>query len=387
MNDLRTARQAAAVLLDTGPPPGTSPYPLYRALHEAGPLRLGDNLVVLSRYEDCRRALAHPALAQRDTDWQEQYAAPAPGVAQQVMVTSVMHASGARHRRLQQAFAPDFAVRACRARQSRLVQLVDGYVDAVAEAGGQVDAVPVLAEPLPVDVLGEILAIPPRDRPVLARWVAEFLPAIDRPGVATPAADRATAQLHAYMQQSAVGFPSLTEPQDLDELPLHLVFLLIAGTYTTANLIASGLATLAGHPDLWSRLAHDPDAYVTEILRTTPPVRVTSRYARGAVDLGTVTVPDGSLVLIMLEAGQHDALAFPHPDRFLPGRRPSPALLAFGAGPHYCLGAPLARQTATTLFTALATRFPHLSAAGPPTGSGSAVRGGYRRLPLRFETA
>lgn len=98
-------------------------------------------------------------------------------------------------------------------------------------------------------------------------------------------------------------------------------------------------------------------------------------------------MPDGALVLIMLEAGQHDALHVPHPDRFLPDRRPSPALLALGAGPHYCLGAPLARQTATTLFTALATRFPHLSAAGPPTGSGSAVRGGHRAVPLLFVTA
>ncbi|MDX3386048.1 cytochrome P450 [Streptomyces niveiscabiei] len=385
---MRTARQAAAVLLDTGPPPDTDPYPLYRALHEAGPLLLGDNLVVLSRYTDCRRALAHPALAQRDAYWQRHHAAAVPGAAQQLMITSVMHADGARHRRLRQAFTPDFTVRACRARQSRLERLVDRYVDAVAEAGDHgrraVDAVPVLAQPLPVDVLGEILAIPSPDRPMLARWVAEFLPAVDWPGVATPAADRATDRLHDYMRQLAA---DRSHPAGrVSELPLHLAFLLIAGAYTTTNLIASGLATLAGRPDLWSRLAHHPDAYVTEILRTTPPARVTSRYARGPVDLGTVTVPDGALVLIMLEAGQYDALHVPHPDRFLPGRRPSPALLAFGAGPHYCLGAPLARQTATTLFTALATRFPRLRPAGPPTGSGSAVRGGHRAVPLLFGT-
>ncbi len=141
-----------------------------------------------------------------------------------------------------------------------------------------------------------------------------------------------------------------------DELLAMVFLLLIAGHETTVNLIGNGLLALIEHPDQMQRLRGDPSlmrSAVEELLRFTSPVETgTERYAKEDVTIGGVTIPRGSLVLAAIASANRDERYFPNPDQ-LDLARERNKHLAFGLGPHYCLGAPLARLEAQIAFAAL----------------------------------
>jgi cytochrome P450 PksS len=153
-----------------------------------------------------------------------------------------------------------------------------------------------------------------------------------------------------------------------DELVAMLGILLIAGYETTVNLIATGTLLLLGHPDQLARLREDPallDSTVEELLRLATPVDVASeRYVREEVEIAGVTIPRGALVLVAIVSANVDETRFPQPERMDVSRAEN-RHLAFGLGPHYCLGAPLARMEARVALEALMQRFPNLRLAAP----------------------
>jgi cytochrome P450 len=137
-----------------------------------------------------------------------------------------------------------------------------------------------------------------------------------------------------------------------DELIGTCVLLLVAGHETTVSLISNAILALLRHPgqlaDLRADLRADPGlaaGAVEETLRYDAPVQLTGRVARGGLEVSGVTAPDGAVVLLLLAAAGRDPEVFPDPDRF-DIRRGATGHLAFAAGPHFCLGAPLARLEA-----------------------------------------
>jgi cytochrome P450 len=143
-----------------------------------------------------------------------------------------------------------------------------------------------------------------------------------------------------------------------DELIATCVLLLVAGHETTVGLISNAMLALLRHPDQLAALAADPGLAsnaVEETLRYDPPVQLTGRVARGGMRFDGIDPPDGGVLLLLLAATGRDPDAFDDPDRFdvLRGAREH---LAFAAGPHFCLGAPLARLEATIALRAIATR-------------------------------
>jgi cytochrome P450 len=141
------------------------------------------------------------------------------------------------------------------------------------------------------------------------------------------------------------------------ELISTCILLLVAGHETTVSLISNAVLALLRHPEQLAQLRADPDlaaGAVEETLRYDAPVQLTSRIARGGMEIGPVSPPDGAVVLLLLAAAGRDPAAYPDPDLF--DIRRGGGHLAFAAGPHFCLGAPLARLEAIVALQAFAAR-------------------------------
>jgi cytochrome P450 len=187
------------------------------------------------------------------------------------------------------------------------------------------------------------------------------------------------------------------DDQRLDEQELlsSLFQLIVAGTDTTTSLIGNSIVALLDHPDQLQLLSQEPHrmpAAIEEFIRFDAPVpHATFRVATAPVELGGIEVPAGKQVLVCLGGANHD------PDAFADGEvlditRPTKSHLGFGHGPHFCLGAPLARLEARIAFTAMLERFPHLRLAVPRAdlrwshGDGLVLRG-LAELPVQLTPA
>jgi cytochrome P450 PksS len=170
-----------------------------------------------------------------------------------------------------------------------------------------------------------------------------------------------------------------------DELIAMLAFLILAGFETTMGLISVGTLALIGHPQQQELLLRDPARAIEELLRYTSPVDFSGfRIAREDVTLRAVTIPRGAVVLLGLASANHDEAQFPEPETLDLAREPN-RHVAFGAGSHFCLGAPLARLEAQIALTALFRRFPDLrlaEPAEPPLWRRGLLFRGLERLPL-----
>jgi cytochrome P450 len=154
-----------------------------------------------------------------------------------------------------------------------------------------------------------------------------------------------------------------------DEIVATCNLLLIAGHETTVNLIANGALAMLRHPEHWAALGQDSSrasAIVEETLRYDPPVQLVARVAGADMDIGGARIPQGDTMMLLLAAAHRDPAVTERPDEFDPTRN-SVRHLAFGLGPHFCLGAPLARLEATVALSAVTRRFPTARLDGDPT--------------------
>ena len=155
-----------------------------------------------------------------------------------------------------------------------------------------------------------------------------------------------------------------------DEIVATCNLLLIAGHETTVNLIANGVLAMLRHPGHWAALGQDSSrasAIVEETLRYDPPVQLVGRVAGEDMVIGEqrVRIPKGDIMMLLLAAAHRDPAVTDQPDEFDPTRA-SVRHLAFGLGPHFCLGAPLARLEAAAALSAVAKRFPGARIDGDP---------------------
>ncbi len=172
------------------------------------------------------------------------------------------------------------------------------------------------------------------------------------------------------------------------ELAMFLIQLLVAGNETTRNLISAGLAALAAHPEQWAALRADPGLIpnaVEELLRWTTPVISFMRTATADTTVRGQAIAGGDPVLLLYASANRDEEVFgPDADRLRVDRHPNPHV-SFGFGPHFCLGAALARLEGRALCSAeLLQRFASVAPAGPVERTASPVIAGVRRAPLVF---
>ncbi|MGC1287398.1 MAG: cytochrome P450, partial [Streptosporangiaceae bacterium] len=260
--------------------------------------------------------------------------------------------------------------------------------DADGDTGRRIEVVGQLAYPLPVRIISELLGVPPGDHPRFAGWSASLAHSLQPRFLGSgasldAAADQARQEFAGYFGELIAArrarpaddlLSELIRAEDdgerLSEAELiaTCVLLLVAGHETTVSLISNSILALLRHPDQLAALRADPGlaaAAVEETLRYDAPVQFTARVARGAMQVGGVTALDGAVLMLLIAATGRDPEVFAEPDRF-DIRRGAAGHLAFAAGPHFCLGAPLARLEATIAVQAFATRLadPELDPAG-----------------------
>ena len=265
-------------------------------------------------------------------------------------------------------------------------------------AGVPVDVVGELAVPFPLRVISDLLGIPEDDWPRFFEWSEAAIPgATDWPQeriaelmgemvtylLSTAAARRADPHDDVISLLATVEVDGDT--LDDTELAMFLVQLLVAGNETTRNALSGGLVAFSERPEQWAALRDDPalvGTAVDEVLRWTTPVVYFMRTTTREVTVAGVTLPpDTPVVLHYLAANRDEAEFGPTAGAFDIARDPNHHV-AFGSGPHFCLGAALARIELRAMLDALAARFATVEPAGEVERSMSLVIAGVRRAPL-----
>jgi cytochrome P450 len=353
------------------------PYPVLASLREASPFAQFDGaFVVVGRHSDCSAVL-------RDPNASSERGRSLLAAASQRRVRerpSFLSLDPPDHTRLRRLVSKAFTPRTIAQLEPR-IRAVTGELLTAASGAGQVEVVSQLAYPLPVRIISEMLGVPVDDYPLFAGWSARLAHSLQpgfglsqeeaeaREDAAQLARDefaayfreliaarraRPTADLLSELIRAEDDGAKLTE----DELIATCVLLLVAGHETTVGLIANAILALLRNPDQFDLLRADAAlaaSAVEETLRYDAPVQMTGRVVRGGMKVGDVAAPDGALLLLLLAAAGRDPEVFADPDRF-DIRRGATGHLAFAAGPHFCLGAPLARLEATIVLQAFATR-------------------------------
>jgi cytochrome P450 len=288
-----------------------------------------------------------------------------------------------------------FTPRYIEALRPKIQQIADELLDQV-QAQGTMDLVRDYAYPLPINVISDMLGVPPTRREDIRQWSASMASGGARGDLRAFAAYimQLVADKRRQPQDDLISNLIRLETADdaLDEQELlSMVGLLIfAGHETTSNLISIGLLTLFDHPAVFDQIKADLSlvpAAVEELLRLNGPVLMPApRFALEAVDLGGVTVNRGDMLLIALGSANHDEAVFNNPEELNIARDLS-RHIAFGQGIHFCLGAPLARLEGEIAFATLLQRLPNLRLNAPRnsiTWRGSVNLRGLTALPVAF---
>lgn len=274
-------------------------------------------------------------------------------------------------------------------------------VDAVAEKG-EVDFVEEVAAEMPLLVLADVLGVPREDRHLLFDWTNRLI-GYDDPefGGDETVFRSAFAEMFAYAAEKTkekranpgedvwsriVNAEVDGEQLSQTELERFFQLLVVAGNETTRNHLTGGLYALSLHTDQWNRLRSEltlMPGVLEEVLRWWPPVIQFRRTATQDTELAGQPIAKGDKVVIFYASANRDEAVFAEPDHFDITRDPNPHL-SFGVGPHFCLGAALAKLEAKVLFTELFTRLPDLEVAGAPERLRSNFINGIRHLPVRF---
>jgi len=385
------------------------PYPGYRALQERAPVYRNPllRIWILSRYADVATVLRDPSFSVRRLE--------APAVRRlgafrglhpefrEMIERNLLMLDPPDHTRLRSLVAKAFTPRVVERLRPGIQALVDGLLDAAGRRG-EIDLMRDFAYPLPATVIAQMLGVPPSDAPRFMRWsndLAALLDPFNAPG-GLGAAQAAFVELSAYFRAALA--ERRREPREdlisalatveergeaLSEAELVSLCGLIlgAGYETTANLIGNAAVALLRNPGERKRLADDPGliaSAVEEFLRYESPVQATDRVATRDFEIRGTRIRRGELVVLFLASANRDPERFPEPDR-LDLARPDNAHVAFSQGPHFCLGAQLARAEAQIAIGTLVRRFPGFTGPPtPPTWRPSFSLRGPAALPIRL---
>ena len=338
---------------------------------------------------------------------------------------SIVSMDDPEHTRQRRILSRGLTPRQVRTMTDHVRELTNSVIDEVA-ATGEIDFVSDLAAHVPLIVISELLGLDPAIRGSLYEWsegmiageaaTDEDVAAIERAGLAfgeytalvskvlderreDPRDDMLSILAQAYdageltYDDEIRGNYDTTDRvvNDLsnDELLMFCVLLMVAGNETTRNAIAGGLRAFSQFPDQRDKLLADPsliDSAVEEILRWTTPVLNFTRTVTGPVTLAGTELSEGDQVLLLYQSANRDDRVFDAPEEFRIDRDPNPHV-AFGFGPHFCMGANLARMEIKVVFEELFRRLPDIAVVDPdrlPDRVPSAFVAGLKHMPARF---
>lgn len=393
------------------------PSPLYRQLQDEVPVHVsGFGGALLTRFDDCRALLRDNRFGAGDGMPDSSFGgADSPELAfrrerQSRRIDegtlSMLGLDPPSHNRQRSLVSRAFTPRMIEKLKPRITELVDACLDQLADAGTG-DLMELVAKPLPVSVISEMLGVPATDWPRIRDHVTELV-AVLEPNATfeqLKAAEAANEVLFDYFRAliatrrvhpaddlisgliaAADGDDRLTE----NEILAVSVLLFAAGAETTTNLIGNGTNQLLSHPQALAALWADPSlvpAAVEEILRFDSPVQLDARVCLEPVRFAGLDFEPGDRVITLLGAANHDPAHFPDPDtfdirRYAASDRAAEPVMSFGSGIHYCLGANLARAEGEIVFSSLIRRFSSISEAGDRVYRNSLVLRGLQSCPV-----
>ncbi len=305
------------------------------------------------------------------------------------------------HTRVRRLVSKAFTPRMVEAMREPVQRLTDGLVDAV-QGSGEFDLLAAIAEPLPVSVIAELLGIPTGDQHLLRPWSAdicrmyELHPTEDDRRIASTASvefsdylrelsrrrrDAPTGDLISELALVVDDGERLTE----DELIGTCVLLLNAGHEATVNVTGNGWWSLFRNPDGLAGLRRDPGlvpSAIEELLRWDTPLQLFERWVLDDVELRGARIPRGAELGLVFGSANRDPEVFDEPDALRLDRDPNPHV-SFGAGIHFCLGAPLARLELQTSFATVLRRMPALELVEEPAWKPGYIIRGLHSLRVR----
>ncbi len=387
------------------------PFPTYRALREHAPVkRMPDGSLFLTRWADLDRVYRDTRAFSSDktVEFGPKFGVGTP--LHEHHTTSLVFNDPPLHTRVRRLIMGALTPRAIAGMEPALVALVDRLLDAMAaRGGGEANLIADYAAAIPVEVIGNLLSVPPEERGPLRDWSLAILGALEP--VVTPAAaargNAAVAEFLDYLRGHVarvraapadpatcvltrlIGGEADGERLSGRELLHNCIFLLNAGHETTTNLIGNALHALTDWPGERRRLLDDPSlvgAAVEEVLRFESSNQLGNRRAVAEAEVGGVRVAAGTPVTLCIGAANRDPAQFPDPERLDLGRTPN-RHLAFGAGAHQCAGLALARLEGRVAIGRFLARFPRYAPSGPPVRGGRARFRGLLSLPVRLGQA
>ena len=358
-------------------------------------LRDGTDFYALTRYEDVVTA---------GKDWRTFSSRGGPmiddtaGAGSELMMTGMDPPRHAAIRRLvSQAFTP----RRVAVLEDHIRATATEIIDRVAP-GGECDFVVDVAAELPIQVILEMVGVPQDERQRVFEWSNAMIGlddpeyGNDRVKVETAGmelfmyweelsrkAERKDGLIRALLDAELEGGEKLTA-MDVDAF---LLLLVVAGNETTRNLISGGMYTLFQNPSQRELLRDRPELLATgveEMLRYISPVMYFRRTATRDVEVSGTTIPEGGRVALWFIAANRDPEVFDDPHRFDVTREPNDHVTFGPGGPHFCLGANLARLEIRIMFEGLMRRLPDIEQAGEPSRLRSNFISGIKHLPVRF---
>jgi cytochrome P450 family 142 subfamily A polypeptide 1 len=322
------------------------------------------------------------------------------------IVPSMINMDDPAHRKRRSIVNRGFTPRRVEDSEAKIRQVCTELINRVCEQGS-CEFVQQVAAPLPMVLIGDMLGVAPKDRDRLLEWSDEllvmttknFTPEMEaRSQKASLEYAMYTAGVVADRRQNAGGDDLMTllthaelDGDALDDAALvhESMLILIGGDETTRHVITGGMRALIEHPEQREILLDDPARItqaVEELLRWVSPIHNMSRTTTQDVAIGGETIPAGSSVLLLYASANRDEQAFDEPHSFDVRRQPNRHVAFGGNGPHFCLGAPLARLELRVMFEELLRRMPdlELASAAPLPMRDSNFITGIEHMPVRF---
>jgi cholest-4-en-3-one 26-monooxygenase len=318
---------------------------------------------------------------------------------QRMMMLNMDPTMHTRYRRLvNKGFTPKLV----RDLEQQIVGYADGIIDAVCERG-TADFVEEISAELPLLVIAELLGVPQEDRRKVFDWSNRMIGS-DDPEYQIEGADSGEAAMAVFSYAEELAAARRLEPRQdlvstlidaevegekLDQLELDLFFMLliVAGNETTRNLMSGAMVAFFDHPDQWEKLRQNrsllPNA-VEEMLRFVTPVMHFRRTVVADTELGGQALQEGDKIVFWHTSANRDESVFTDPDTFDIARSPNNHIAFGGGGPHFCLGANLARMEIMVMFDRLLDRIPDIRLDGEVQRLQSNFINGTKHIPVAF---
>ena len=381
------------------------PYPQLAELRELGkPVWHEETgMFLAARYKDANAVLRNRSLGRifsprtPETEWE---------TFNYLHADSILDSEPPKHTRLRslvmKAFNPK-RIEELRPNIERITNQLLHRIEDKLQSYGTFDLIADYAEPLPVMVIAELLGFPEADEHLLRPWsqaivkMYEPSPTEEQKADARKASNEFAAYVHSLMveRQKNPGVDLISELAIVEEqgekLSAHeliatCVLLLNAGHEASVNGFGNGLVAALGNEEQWSKLTSNIDGMtetaVDEFLRFDAPLHLFERTATEEVEIGGVAIKPGQKIAALLGSANRDEEIFERADELDLSRSPNPHI-GFGAGIHFCIGAPLARQEMQISLPALLHRFPRLELADKPIRRPTFVLRGYEKVMVR----